>query len=286
MGARPVVTLLTDFGGRDPFVGIMKGVILGICPDASLVDLCHDIPPCDILGGSFLLQAAVTAFPGGTIHVAVVDPGVGGPRRPILAEIDGQAFVAPDNGLLSYPLAAAGRRRIRHLTAPGYWRHPVSASFHGRDIFAPVAGHLAAGVDPARFGPQIDDPTCLEIPRPKRDGAGNFHGAIVWVDRFGNCVTNVVRADLESLTSAGRENVRVRVGERVLAPLVDYFAQVAPGESGATVGSTGHVELFCNRGNFARQWNLGPGDAVLLEAVDGNEHGHATQDMSADGAMA
>ncbi|OGB92275.1 MAG: hypothetical protein A2Z31_07460, partial [candidate division NC10 bacterium RBG_16_65_8] len=266
--------------------GIMKGVILGICPDVSLVDLCHEVPPCDILGGSFLLRSAVTAFPAGTIHLAVVDPGVGGPRRPIVADIDGQTFVAPDNGLLSYPLASAEKRCIRHLTAQAYWRHPVSASFHGRDIFAPVAGHLAAGADPTRFGPEIDDPTCLEIPRAAMDAAGNLRGAVVWVDRFGNCVTNVARADLELLVRAGRGKIRARVGDRLLGPLVEHFAQVAPDESGAMVGSTGHVELFCNRGNLACRWRIGPGASVLLEAVDRNGRGHAREDMNADGATA
>ena len=138
----------------------MKGVVLGICPDASLVDLCHEIPPHDIVGGSFLLHMAVGAFPAGTIHVAVVDPGVGGARRPILAEIDGQVFVGPDNGVLSYPLASAGRCEVRRLSVEAFWRHPVSTSFHGRDVFAPVAGHLAAGVDPDRFGP----PHCRSRP--------------------------------------------------------------------------------------------------------------------------
>ena len=126
MRARPVITLLTDFGGRDPFVGIMKGVILGICPEAVLVDLCHEVPSHDVLGGSFILRTAAPAFPPGAIHVAVVDPGVGGARRPILAEADDHVFVAPDNGLLSHVLGSAKRRRVRHLTAREYWRHPVS----------------------------------------------------------------------------------------------------------------------------------------------------------------
>lgn len=269
MGARPLVSLLSDFGGRDAFVGMMKGVILGICPDASLVDLSHEVPPYDILGGSFWLRAAAAAFPAGAIHLAVVDPGVGGGRRPILAEIDGQFFVAPDNGLLSWPLESAGGWRLRHLTAREYWRHPVSASFHGRDIFAPVAGHLAAGVEPARFGPEIDDPVRLEIPRPSLDAGGTLHGTVVWVDRFGNCVTNVTDGHLKSLACGGAQNLLVRVGGRALGPLVDHFARAKPGESGAVVGSTGHLELFCNRGNLAQQWGLGPGDAVVLRAVRG-----------------
>jgi len=269
MRPKPLVVLLTDFGARDPFVGIMKGVILGICPDASLVDLCHEVPAQDVLGASFLLHTAVQAFPAGTIHVTVVDPGVGGARRPILAEIDGQIFVAPDNGLLSYLLASAGRRRVRHLVAQEYWRHPVSTSFHGRDIFAPVAGHLAAGVEPARFGPEIGDPTCLDISRPRVEPAGRIQGTVMWVDGFGNCITNIAQKDLESITLAGRGSIRIHAGGRPLGTLVGHFGEVMPGETGAILGSAGHVELFCNRGNLARQWNLARGDQVLLETAAG-----------------
>ena len=269
MRPKPLVTLLTDFGARDPFVGIMKGVILGICPDASLVDLCHEVPVHDVLGASFLLQTAVPAFPAGTIHVAVVDPGVGGPRRPILAEIDGQMFVAPDNGLLTHRFASAGRRRVRHLVAQEYWRHPVSASFHGRDIFAPVAGHLAAGVEPARFGPEIGDPACLEIPRPTADSTGRILGTVMWVDRFGNCITNIAQKEIEAIAGAGGGSIRVYAGGRALGILVGWFGAVRPGEAGAIRGSAGYVELFRNRGDLARQWSLAPGDQVLLETSDG-----------------
>ena len=269
MRPKPLVTLLTDFGARDPFVGIMKGVILGICPDASLVDLCHEVPAHDVLGASFLLQTAVRVFPAGAVHVAVVDPGVGGARRPILAEIDGQVFVAPDNGLLSHLFASAGRRRIRHLVAQEYWRHPVSTSFHGRDIFAPVAGHLAAGVEPARFGPEIGDPARLEIPQPRVDAAGRIQGTVMWVDRFGNCITNIAHDKLRSISDAGSESIQVRVGGRLLGALVGSFGEVLPGEAGAILGSAGYVELFCNRGDLARQWRLAPGDEILLETVGG-----------------
>ena len=266
MSARPLVTLLTDFGTRDPFVGIMKGVILGLCPDASLVDLCHEVPAQDILGASFALHMAVPVFPAGTIHVAVVDPGVGGPRRPILAEIDGQVFVAPDNGVLTHLLATAGRTQVRHLVAREYWRDPVCSSFHGRDIFAPVAGHLAAGVAAARFGPEIGDPVLLEIPRPTVDAAGAIRGTVVWVDRFGNCTTNIAQAAIGSLVERGGGRIRVHAAGRPLGSLVGWFGAVPPGEAGAIVGSAGYVELFCNQGDLARRWALAPGDPVALEA--------------------
>jgi S-adenosylmethionine hydrolase len=265
---RPVVTFLTDFGLQDPFVGIMKGVVLGICPEAQLVDLCHEIPAHDILGGSFLLQSAVDFFPHGTIHVAVVDPGVGGLRRPILAEIDGRLFVAPDNGLLSYPLAFAQGHRIRNLTAREYWRHPVSASFQGRDVFAPVAAHLAAGVDPERFGPEVDDPVRVDIPLAKSE-MGSVQGQVIWVDRFGNCITNISRGDVEHFMAADRgKALRVRTGARILGPLVETFGDLAQHATGAIVGSSGYVELVCNRANLSRQWPVTVGDPVSLEGVE------------------
>jgi hypothetical protein len=265
MCARPVITLLTDFGGHDAFVGSMKGVILGICPDAVLVDLCHEVPAHDVLAGSFLLRTAAPAFPSGTIHVAVVDPGVGGPRRPLLAEADEQVFVAPDNGVLSHVAASAGRLTVRHLTMREYWRRPVSTSFHGRDIFAPVAAHLAAGVDPARFGPQIDDPVRLEIPRPRLVAMGAVQGAIVWVDRFGNCITNIAERDVALLGAVPGAAIRVSASGRVLGRLVGSYGEVARGETGALLGSAGYVELFCNQENLSRRWSLSPGHPVLLE---------------------
>lgn len=271
MHTRPVITLLTDFGCRDPFVGILKGVMLGICPDAVLVDLCHEVPAHDVPGGSFLLATAAPAFPPETIHVAVVDPGVGGRRRPILAEVDDNIFVAPDNGVLSHVFAAGRRRRVRHLTATEYWRHPVSDSFHGRDVFAPVAAHLAAGVDPARFGPEIDDPVYREVPRPRVAASGAVQGAVIWVDRFGNCITNIAARDVERLEPVRGEEILVTAGGRALGNLVRCFGDLAPGDTGALVGSAGYLELFCNQGHLGRRWNLRPGDPVVMQRRPGRD---------------
>ena len=261
---RPIVTLLTDFGHQDPFVGIMKGVILGLCPEAVIVDLCHETPAFDILGGSFLLQSAVRFFPSGTIHVAVVDPGVGGPRRPIVARIDQQIFVAPDNGLLSYPLAGGTVHGVRAITAREYLLDPVSATFHGRDVFAPAAGHLARGLSPERLGPQIADAVRLEIPHPHRDASGAIRGAILWVDRFGNCITNLTAADLGTLAVARGAPVQIRLDGQRLGPVVGSFGEAGDG-GGAIIGSTGHLELFSNRGNLARERSLSLGASVCLE---------------------
>ena len=264
MRARPIVTLLTDFGMQDPFFGIIKGVILALCPEASVVDLCHEIRPFDIRGGSFLLRSALEYFPEGTIHLAVVDPGVGSGRRPILAEIDGRLFVAPDNGILGYPMAVGRRCAVRHLSATEFWRHPVSASFHGRDIFAPVAGHLAAGISPERFGPIVHDPVRLEIPCPTMDASGAVRGQVVWIDRFGNCITNISRSDVAGLASHGTGPIRVLVGERRSGLLVSNFAEVGVGGCGAIIGSTDYLELFCNQGEFSRQWRVKTGDSIGL----------------------
>lgn len=264
---RPIVTLLTDFGLQDPFVGIMKGVILGICPEATLVDLCHETAAYDVASGSFLLHSAVRFFPAGTIHVAVVDPGVGGERRQILAHIDDQFFVAPDNGLLSYPMSSGAVRAIRAIVAREYLLQPVSATFHGRDVFAPVAGHLARGVPPDRFGPEISDVVHLAMPRPRVEPSGRLTGQVVWIDRFGNCVTNITGDDLEHFATGVGGNIRVVLDGRPLGGIVRFFGEAGPGGRGAVIGSTGHLELFSHQDNLARQWGIASGASVCLEAA-------------------
>jgi S-adenosylmethionine hydrolase len=262
---RPIISLLTDFGHQDPFVGIMKGVILGLCPAAILVDLCHQTAAYDVLGGSFLLYSAVRFFPPATIHVAVVDPGVGGPRRPILAQIDDHFFVAPDNGLLSYPMSYGTVRAVRVITAREYLLEPVSATFHGRDVFAPVAGHLARGVPPERFGPEVTDAVRLAIPRPSLDPSGVLTGQVVWIDRFGNCITNIRREEVEAVAAGASGDIRVLLDGRPLGGIVRFFGEAGPGGRGAIIGSTGHLELFSHQGNLARQWGIAPGGTVRLE---------------------
>jgi len=243
----------------------MKGVILSLCPTTAVVDLCHETAAYDILGGSFLLLSAVRFFPAGTIHVAVVDPGVGGPRRPILAQVDDQLFVAPDNGLLSYPMASGTVRAVRVITAREYLLPQRSATFHGRDVFAPVAGHLARGVPSERFGPEIADPVRLPIPRPRRDPSGRLVGEIVWIDRFGNCITNIPTEDLEATAAGPTRRLRAILDGREVGPVVQFFAEVAPGAGGAVIGSTGHLELFINQGNLARKWGVETGASVIVD---------------------
>jgi S-adenosylmethionine hydrolase len=228
------------------------------------VDLCHEVPAHDVLGGSFLLQSAVRFFPAGTVHVAVVDPGVGGPRRPILAHINDQFFVAPDNGLLSYPLSQGTARAIRAITSREYLLPEVSATFHGRDVFAPAAGHLARGVSPERFGPEVSDPVRLAIPQPSYEGSTTLRGQVVWIDRFGNCITNISREALGIFVAGVPGGIHVLLGDRSLGGLVHSYDEVGPGGRGALIGSTGYLELFCHRGSLARQWGACPGTPVSL----------------------
>jgi len=264
--ARRVITLLTDFGGSDPFVGVMKGVILGINPEAVIVDLCHGTTAHDPSEAAFLLATSYRYFPKGTIHVAVVDPGVGGPRRPILATCDGHLFVGPDNGLLGPIAEKGGPLSVRAITAERYFLQPVSATFHGRDIFAPVAGHLSLGAEPDRFGHPIDDYVRLTLPRPSQSGASSIKGEILHVDRFGNLVSNIAREDLEPLASGGPITaLQVEIAGRTL-PIVGYYAQVAPGAPGAVIGSANHLEIFVHQGDASRLLRAGRGSEVLVNS--------------------
>ena len=233
----PIITLTTDFGARDPFVGVMKGVILGICPQATLVDLSHEVAPQDVLEGALLLESSARFFPPGTIHLAVVDPGVGSHRRGLVIGAAGQCFVGPDNGLFTAALAEREWLAVS-LENPAYRLAEVSQTFHGRDIFAAAAGHLAAGVALDRFGPRVMDPVRLDFPDCRfEDGA--WVGEVIRADRFGNLLTSVTAERLGD--AAGWT---VEVGGRRLGPLVACYADGRAGEPAAIIGSSGRVEIF------------------------------------------
>ncbi len=204
-----IITLLTDFGTRDTYVGIMKGVALGICAPARLVDLTHEVPPQAVPLGAVLLRSSVGFFPEGTVHVAVVDPGVGSARAAVVATTERAFLVGPDNGLLAPAAAVLGLRSVHRLSNEAYFRHPVSAKFHGRDVFAPVAAHLAAGAPPEAFGDAVAGLAPLDLAEPKRDGAG-LHGEVIQVDRFGNLITNISAAALGAFRRPG---VLVRIAD-------------------------------------------------------------------------
>jgi S-adenosyl-L-methionine hydrolase (adenosine-forming) len=243
----PVVTLTTDFGLRDPFVGIMKGVILSICPSARLVDLTHDVQPQDVLGGALALESAVPFFPAGSVHLAVVDPGVGTARRALAIRAGDRYLVGPDNGLLTLALGSAGWAAVS-LTAPGYRLPEVSATFHGRDVFAPAAAYLAAGVPIERFGPSVADPVRLAVPGCHAEGAW-LVGEVLDADHFGNLITSIPASRLETLPGRGSAILEVS-GQRL--GFVDSYAEAREGTAAVIVGSTGRLEIFV-KGESARR---------------------------------
>jgi hypothetical protein len=258
----PIVTLTTDFGTRDPFVGIMKGVILDVAPEARLVDLTHEVPAQDVVAGAHVLRSAVPWFPRGTIHLAVVDPGVGTRRRALLIETDGAWFVGPDNGLLSLAVPARAARRILDVSRSPVRLQPTSRTFHGRDLFAPVAAALASGVAPDQLGRAVRSMHRLAAPKVRRRGR-TLHGEVLWVDRFGNLTTSIGRADLAS-TGFRRGRLSITIGGHVV-PFRSSYAAVARHHAVALLNSSDLLEVAVNQGSAAAALDAGPGVAVRVE---------------------
>jgi len=257
-----IVTLLTDFGAADYFVAAMKGVILTAAPAATLVDVTHEVPPQDVRAGAFTLLAAYRDFPPGTVHVAVVDPGVGSTRRAIVIDVGAHRFVGPDNGIFGWIVDREPAARAFHATDPTFFRHPVSTTFHGRDVFAPLAAALANGVDPSALGAEVDDLVRLEPLRPKRGEDGALRGSVLHVDRFGNCVTSFTRDDVGD---DGAHGIRLAVGGHEIRAVRRFYAEEStPGRVFAIWGSAGFLELSANRDSAARILAVRPGDPVAL----------------------
>lgn len=257
-----IITLTTDFGTADYYTGAMKGVILRIQPSAQIVDISHNIQPFEISDGAFTVAQACPYYPKKTIHVVVVDPGVGTDRRPILAQIDGQYYIAPDNGVLSMIFAGAERKAlVRHLTNSRYFLKPVSRTFHGRDVFAPVAAQLASGIPPARFGPRIKDYLRLNFERPTRVGKLAWTGRILKVDRFGNLITNL---HVHEMAGVNTRPFELKVGAQVIERLALTFTECAAGELFVVVGSSGYLEVATNQGSAASLLGSGAGAPVEL----------------------
>jgi S-adenosylmethionine hydrolase len=261
---RPTVTLTTDFGTNDHYVGAMKGVILDITPDAQIVDISHAVQAFDVLDGALAISQAYSYFPNGTVHVVVVDPGVGTVRRPILASSDGYHFVAPDNGVLSMVYAKEERIHVRHITSDHYFRMPVSQTFHARDIFAPVAAYLAKMVDSHKFGDEIEDFVRFAAPRPKATSDGRIRAVVLKVDRFGNLITNVTPADVPALFTAKPGAFKIVVGGREITEIRQAYADGSPGEVFGIVGSMGYLEIAANRGAAAQITGAGKGSEVSI----------------------
>ena len=292
--APPPIVMTTDFGLSDAFVGVMKGVILRINPRATIIDLTHDIQPQDLRQGAFVLGVNYPYFPRGAIHVSVVDPGVGTDRRAVVLETPGAVFVAPDNGLLSEvikrhlpqaqlperasgassePIVLPDSLRAYALTEERFRLEPVSNTFHGRDVFAPAAAHISLGVSPAEMGPRIDDLVYLPLPEPTRTGdvlTGDvLTGEVIYVDRYGNLITNISRADLINADESAAE-ARVEIAARQIRGLSRTFhderaGQIRkPGEVPlvALFGSSGYLEVAVPDGNAARALSAGTGTPV------------------------
>ncbi len=263
--SKGIVTFTTDFGIEDHFVGVMKGVVLGINPEAAVVDICNNVPPYDVLAGALTIGQAYSYYPAGTVHVVVVDPGVGTKRRALVADTGKYVFVGPDNGVLSLVCERQERVTVRHVTAEHYFLHPVSTTFHGRDIFAAVAGHVSRGVDLAKLGDTVTDYVRLQVPQIKLEDK-RISGSILKFDRFGNIITNIGRRAVASFVSAHPEGFLIRLGSIDISHLRSAYAQAAPGELFGIIGSMGYLEIAANRGSAAEISGAKIGDVVELIA--------------------
>lgn len=290
---RPLITLTTDFGLDDPFVGIMKGVILNIEPDANIIDITHNIEPQNILQAARVLNATFPWYPRKTIHIVVVDPGVGGPeikkspetkkkslklkdnklslitegrgpvgKRPMVVQSKFQTFVGPDNGVLTPALGQ--KSRAYEINNPKYFLKNVSNTFHGRDLFAPVAAWIATGIAASKMGPRLLKPTRLDMPVATQKNE-QIEGEIIYIDHFGNATTNIP-AELIDETFPTSDTIEIRVGKEKINGLVTGYYQVNPDQSGAILNSWNQLEIFCRESNAEKKLKLKTGQSVILKA--------------------
>jgi hypothetical protein len=262
---RPIITLTTDFGQADGYAGAMKGIILGICPEATVVDISHEIRPQAVREAAYVLSTTTPHFPAGTVHLVVVDPGVGSDRRPIAVRSGRATFVAPDNGVLSLALAVDPPQLAVHLHAA----EPISATFHGRDLFAPAAARLACGVDLAEMGESISLAGLVTLSNlsAQRQPDGSWLGQILHVDRFGNLISNIEYPIPNDQSTDHSSRAAVWVGKERIAGVIRTYSDVAPGEIVAYVGSSGHLEIAVRDGSAAARLGVGVGDAVRVEGL-------------------
>ena len=261
--AEPIITLTTDYGTQDHLVGTLKGVILKINPEAKIVDLNHNVVPYDVLDGALSIGAAYSYFPPRTVHVVIVDPGVGTQRRPLLVSGDQHYFLAPDNGVLSLIYEKESSLIARHITAGHYFLNPISNTFHGRDIFAPVAAWLSKTWQTGSFGDEVTDVVRFGLPKPKASNQA-IKGVVLRIDHFGNLVTNLTLEDLpKAVVSSGK--LKLQVGNKTIQQLAQTYAQGTPDEPCAILGSSGFLEISVNKGNAARALGVQRGAEVTLE---------------------
>ncbi len=297
-----IITLLTDFGNQDAYVGIMKGVIAGINPRANVIDICHNIPPQDVFTGAYLLSTAYIYFPKGTIHVAVVDPGVGSRRDIVCVETREYFFLVPDNGLLSFVVREERPKNIIRVTNDRYFLPAPGNTFHGRDVFAPVAAHLSMGIKPQQLGTRINRIEQLDIPWPEGTKTGQLEGRIIHIDRFGNLVTNITRAQIEQYISDQARNrahgsgirnrkpgvrsqtpdksikahkkkmllpyntLETTLGKKKITGLSKTYMDVGPGEPLALFGSAGFLEVSVNQGSAREYFKVDRGDTLTMRS--------------------
>jgi hypothetical protein len=256
----PILTLTSDFGNRDQYVSAMKAVILGISPEVRLIDISHEIPPQDIMAAAWVLKNTAFLYPPGTVHLAVIDPGVGTKRKPIAVKINDQYFVGPDNGLFSLFLAQ-NNYEAYELNNSDYWFKERSQTFHGRDIFAPVAAHLCNGVELSRLGQKIKKLVTYKWALPIADEEG-IQGWVVHIDRYGNLITNISQELLEKLID--NHKVKIFVGNTIIHEIEDTFGSVPEGEPTAIVGSSGMLEIVVNKGNAEQMLGVEKGAPISI----------------------
>lgn len=257
------ITLITDFGEADHYVACMKGVILQWAPTAQIIDVTHMIQPHDVVHGAFVLRQVFEHYPAGTIHIAVIDPGVGSTRNLLAARYAGQTILTPDNGLVSFVHRDFVLDELRSIENTRLFQPNVSTTFHGRDILAPVAGHLWQGMSMERVGPVVSELELLNVERPKALQQGGIEGHVLYVDHFGNVISNISAEDLDSVTDLP-ERLSVHVGPLRVGSVHTTYADVKPGEVVAVIGSTGMLEIAVNQGNAAAHLRAAPGTIIVV----------------------
>jgi len=263
-----IITLLTDFGTEDAYVGVMKGAILSINPSAVVVDVCHYIDPQDVLEAAYLIKSSYRYFPEGTIHIIVVDPGVGGLRSIIAVELSGHTFLAPDNGILTLLMDEGEVDKIVRVENTHYFLDSISRTFHGRDIFAPVGAHISKGVPIEELGPHLamQDLIRLGIPKPYLSDNNELTGTIISIDRFGNCISNINEDCLNKFVkNSSEKRLEIKIGKTVINSLSRSYTGVGTGCPLAIIGSFGYLEIALNCDNASRRLNIEKGDTITLK---------------------
>lgn len=259
----PLITLTTDFGIQDHYVAVMKGVILGIAPQATIVDITHRIEPHNILHGAFVLRQVVTWFPEGTVHVVVIDPGVGSDRRILVGRYSGQIIIAPDNGVMSFVHRDLQLQAIHTVQNTRFFLPAVSPTFHGRDIMAPVAAHLVNGCSIDEIGPPTKQIEVLQLPKPEYHEDRGLIGQVLYADHFGNLITNIARADLAEVCRRSFD-VRVYVGDACAGPIHQTYADVPVGEPVALIGSSEMLEISVHRGRAQDRFGYDSNTPIIV----------------------